>query len=125
MEALPYRIIFEQLHNGHPWNALENDEFLMKLRAVAKNKKGSLYPTTAGLLFFGEAYHITDVFPNYFLDYREEKVMKASQRKKQWNCVNIPDTIKGLSDTYWILVAIIAHLLDTYYHTDLMQGLLT
>ena len=66
MEALPYRIIFEQLHNGHPWNALENDEFLMKLRAVAKNKKGSLYPTTAGLLFFGEAYHITDVFPNYF-----------------------------------------------------------
>ena len=89
MEALPYRIIFEQLHNGHPWNALENDEFLMKLRAVAKNKKGSLYPTTAGLLFFGEAYHITDVFPNNFLDYREEKVMKASQRKKQWNCVNI------------------------------------
>ena len=37
-----YRIIFEQLHSGHPWNALENDEFLMKLRAVAKNKKGSL-----------------------------------------------------------------------------------
>ena len=33
-----YRIIFEQLHSGHPWNALENDEFLMKLRAVTKNK---------------------------------------------------------------------------------------
>ena len=49
-----YRIIFEQLHSGHPWNALENDEFLMKLRAVAKNKNGSLSPTIAGLLFFGE-----------------------------------------------------------------------
>ena len=72
-----YRIIFEQLHSGHPWNALENDEFLMKLRAVAKNKKGTLSPTIAGLLFFGEAYHITEVFPNYFLDYREECDDKA------------------------------------------------
>ena len=61
-----YRIIFEQLHSAHPWNALENDEFLMKLRAAAKNKKGTLSPTIAGLLFFGEAYHITDIFPNYF-----------------------------------------------------------
>lgn len=72
-----YRIIFEQLHSGHPWNALENDEFLMKLRAVAKNKNGTLSPTMAGLLFFGEAYRITEVFPNYFLDYREECNDKA------------------------------------------------
>jgi len=40
-----YRIVFEQLHQGHPWNLLENDEFLMKLRAVAKNNKGELSPT--------------------------------------------------------------------------------
>ena len=72
-----YRIIFEQLHSAHPWNALENDEFLMKLRAAAKNKNGTLSPTIAGLLFFGEAYHITEVFPNYFLDYREECDDKA------------------------------------------------
>lgn len=72
-----YRIIFEQLHSGHPWNALENDEFLMKLRAAAKNKNGTLSPTIAGLLFFGEAYHITEIFPNYFLDYREECDDKA------------------------------------------------
>ena len=72
-----YRIIFEQLHSGHPWNALENDEFLMKLRATAKNKNGTLSPTIAGLLFFGEAYHITEVFPNYFLGYREECDDKA------------------------------------------------
>ena len=48
-----YRIVFEQLHSGHPWNALENDEFLMKLRAAAKNKMGTLSPTIAGLLFSG------------------------------------------------------------------------
>ena len=56
---------------------MENDEFLMKLRAAAKNKNGTLSPTIAGLLFFGEAYHITEVFPNYFLDYREECDDKA------------------------------------------------
>ena len=40
-------------------------------------KNGTLSPTIAGLLFFGEAYHITEVFPNYFLDYREECDDKA------------------------------------------------
>ena len=72
-----YRIVFEQLHQGHPWNLLENDEFLMKLRAVAKNNKGELSPTIAGFVVFGEAYRITEVFPNYFLDYREESEDKS------------------------------------------------
>lgn len=67
-----YRVIFEQLHAGHPWNKLMKDEFLIKLKAAAKNKKGSVSPTVAGLLMFGDADRITDVFPDYFLDYREE-----------------------------------------------------
>ena len=67
-----YRVIFEQLHEGHPWNKLMKDEFLIKLKAAAKNKKGSVSPTVAGLLMFGDADRITDVFPDYFLDYREE-----------------------------------------------------
>lgn len=67
-----YRNLFQQLHEGHPWNALLNDEFLIKLRAAAKNKDGGVSPTIAGLLMFGESYHITEVFSNYFLDYREE-----------------------------------------------------
>ena len=65
------------MHQGHPWNLLENDEFLMKLRAAAKNDNGELAATIAGLLFFGEAYRITEVFPNYFLDYREESEDKS------------------------------------------------
>ena len=32
---------------------------------------GKLHPTTAGLLMFGEEYHIVREFPEYFLDYRE------------------------------------------------------
>lgn len=67
-----YRVIFEQLHEGHPWNKLMKDEFLMKLKAAAKNKEGTVSPTVAGLLMFGDADRITDVFPDYFLDYREE-----------------------------------------------------
>ena len=67
-----YRVIFEQLHEGHPWNKLMKDEFLIKLKAAAKNKKGSVSPTVAGLLMFGDADRITNVFPDYFLDYREE-----------------------------------------------------
>ena len=58
-----YRVIFEQLHEGHPWNKLMKDEFLMKLKAAAKNKEGTVSPTVAGLLMFGDADRITDVFP--------------------------------------------------------------
>lgn len=67
-----YRVIFEQLHEGHPWNKLMTDEFLIKLKAAAKNKNGGVSPTVAGILMFGDADRITDVFPDYFLDYREE-----------------------------------------------------
>ena len=56
-----YRVIFEQLHEGHPWNKLMKDEFLIKLKAAAKNKVGSVSPTVAGLLMFGDADRITDV----------------------------------------------------------------
>jgi predicted HTH transcriptional regulator len=37
-----YRVIFEQLHEGHPWNKLLKDEFLIKLKAAAKNKNGTV-----------------------------------------------------------------------------------
>ena len=67
-----YRVLFEQLHEGHPWNKLMKDEFLIKLKAAAKNKKGTVSPTVAGILMFGDADRITDVFPDYFLDYRAE-----------------------------------------------------
>ena len=59
-----YRVLFEQLHEGHPWNKLMKDEFLIKLKAAAKNKKGTVLPTVAGILMFGDADRITDVFPS-------------------------------------------------------------
>lgn len=75
-----YRVIFEQLHERHPWNKLMTDEFLMKLKAAAKNKEGTVSPTVAGLLMFGNAECITNEFPDYFLDYREE----CDDKKVRW-----------------------------------------
>lgn len=75
-----YRIRFESLNPVHPWNRLPNDEFLMKLTAVKKNKEGKLSPTVAGLLMFGNADSIIQVFPGYFLDYREE----SDERNVRW-----------------------------------------
>lgn len=72
-----YRVLFEQLHEGHPWNKLMKDEFLIKLKAAAKNKKGEVSPTVAGILMFGDADRITDVFPDYFLDYRKNVTRKV------------------------------------------------
>lgn len=75
-----YRIRFKGLHENHPWNKLQTDEFLMKLKAVGKNKEGNLSPTVAGLLMFGEAEYIQEFFSNYFLDYREE----TENEKVRW-----------------------------------------
>lgn len=57
----------------HVWVDLPDDEFLCMIGAAKKDKAaGVVRPTRAGLLFFGNEYRITDEFPQYFLDYREE-----------------------------------------------------
>lgn len=77
-----YRQVFSQLHSTHPWTRLRDDEFLIRLRAAAKNEDGGLSPTVAGLLMFGESFNILQEFPDYFLDYREESPMP----EVRWLC---------------------------------------
>ena len=67
-----YRIRFGSLHTTHPWNHLQNDEFLLKLTALKRDENGKVHPTIAGLLMFGDADSIIQALPNYYLDYREE-----------------------------------------------------
>ena len=55
----------------HVFNNLSDDEYLERIGAVGFGEDGKLHPTTAGLLMFGEEYHIVREFPEYFLDYRE------------------------------------------------------
>ena len=48
--------------------------FLRRIGAVREDKEsGKFHPTIAGLLMFGYEYDITTVFPNYFLDYQENR----------------------------------------------------
>ncbi|UOY94546.1 transcriptional regulator [Ectobacillus sp. JY-23] len=67
-----YRQRFAAVKPDHPWNALELKEFLYKIGAWGKirntNKEGL---TLAGLLMFSEERMITEVLPQYFLEYRE------------------------------------------------------
>ena len=43
-----------------------------KLGAAAIGENGSVHPTAAGLLMFGDESDIVREYPRYFLDYREE-----------------------------------------------------
>lgn len=67
-----YREKFSTIKPNHPWNGLEIKEFLYKIGAWGKvrntNKEGL---TLAGLLMFSEERIITEVLPQYFLEYRE------------------------------------------------------
>jgi len=66
-----YRVRYNTRHDNHPWTQLLDDEFLVRIGA-AKDYKGKIVPTAAGLLMFGQEYLITTEFPEYFLDYREK-----------------------------------------------------
>ena len=67
-----YRNEFDVIRLNHPWSDLPDMEFLLRLGAIGRSEDdGQLHPTKAGLLMFGEAWRITDEFPNYFLDCRQ------------------------------------------------------
>ncbi len=57
---------------GHVWEALEDEDFLLKLGAAGIGTDGKKHPTSAGLLMFGNEYDIVREFNPYFLDYQEQ-----------------------------------------------------
>lgn len=68
-----YRSYFQRIRPNHPWRNLNDEDFLVRLQALARSTKDNqLHPTIAGLLMFGREYDIVREFANYFLDYREE-----------------------------------------------------
>lgn len=67
-----YRNQFDNIRLGHPWSSLSELEFLLRLGAVGRSAKDNeLHPTHAGLLMFGEAWVVTDEYPDFFLDCRQ------------------------------------------------------
>ena len=68
-----YRNSHRTLKKGHPFERLDDYEYLRSIGAAAiSNEDGQLHPTAAGMLMFGDEYNIVRHFPEYFLDYREE-----------------------------------------------------
>lgn len=69
-----YRNIFRLVRQNHLWNNEDDAIFLRRIGAVRENKEtGKFHPTIAGLLMFGYESDITSIFPNYFLDYQENR----------------------------------------------------
>ena len=67
-----YRNRHRTLKPGHPFERLNDSEYLRSIGAAAISREDrQLHPTAAGMLMFGEEYNIVRHFPEYFLDYRE------------------------------------------------------
>jgi predicted HTH transcriptional regulator len=67
-----YRMRMKYSRPGHVWEALSDEEFLLRLGAVGRGEDGKKHPTAAGLLMFGNEYEIVREYPAYFLDYQEQ-----------------------------------------------------
>ena len=74
-----YRQVFQNIHPNHTWNRLEDEVFLRRLGASAMGEDGVFHPTAAGLLMFGYEYEIVREFPQYFLDYQENRQMATTR----------------------------------------------
>ena len=67
-----YRNRHRTLKAGHPFERLNDAEYLRSIGAAAISKEDKrLHPTAAGMLMFGDEFNIVRHFPEYFLDYRE------------------------------------------------------
>ena len=74
-----YRQVFQNIHPNHTWNRLEDEVFLRRIGATAMGDDGNYHPTAAGLLIFGYEYEIVREFPQYFLDYQENRQMASTR----------------------------------------------
>lgn len=93
-----YRNVFRSTNPHHLWNQLDNEMFLRRIKAVAMGEDGCYHPTEAGLLMFGYEYEITSRFPQYFLDYQEDRVMVGVTRWKDRITSNAGDWSGNLFD---------------------------
>ena len=68
-----YRNMFKVTSNDHPYNTLDNKEFLIKLGGYKEDRNSNSEGVTlAGLLMFGKETSILEAFPHFHLDYQEQ-----------------------------------------------------
>ncbi len=76
-----YRQVFANREPDHPWNTLEDLEFLRQIGGWRKDREtGESGLTLAGLLMFGWMATIQEELPNYMLDYQERPEARTELR---------------------------------------------
>ena len=77
-----YRTMLRARRPDHPWLNLTDDEFLWRLGAADRVPgDGTLHPTRAGLLMFGDERYIAREFAAYLLDFR----LVTDSRAQRWD----------------------------------------
>jgi predicted HTH transcriptional regulator len=76
-----YRTAFRTVKPTHPWNNLDDREFLRSIGGYRKDRQtGKEGLTVAGILMFGNLRSILDALPNYLLDYQEQDALSGNHR---------------------------------------------
>ena len=69
---------------GHMWESLDDEAFLQKIGVVVESR-GSLHPTSAGLLMFGNRQDILHTYPDYAMTYREQLDAEGRWTDTAWS----------------------------------------
>ncbi|MBI5938645.1 MAG: putative DNA binding domain-containing protein [Betaproteobacteria bacterium] len=76
-----YRQVFSNRDPGHPWNSLDDQEFLRQIGGWRRDREtNEAGLTLAGLLMFGQMVTIQEALPHYMLDYQERPEAKTERR---------------------------------------------
>ncbi len=76
-----YRQVFANREPAHPWNALDDLEFLRQIGGWRRDRETDTAGLTlAGLLMFGWMANIQEALPNYMLDYQERPEARTELR---------------------------------------------
>lgn len=76
-----YRQVFANREPAHPWNALDDLDFLRQIGGWRQDREtGENGLTLAGLLMFGWMSTLQETLPNYMLDYQERPEARIERR---------------------------------------------
>lgn len=76
-----YRQVFANRDPAHPWNVLDDQEFLRQIGGWRRDRETDTAGLTlAGLLMFGWMSTIQEALPNYMLDYQERPEARTELR---------------------------------------------
>lgn len=113
-----YRQVFRTVRPEHVWCNLDDTLFLRRLGAIGLGEDGQMHPTVAGLLMFGYEYEILREFPQYFLDYQENRQMGAAR----WTDRLVSSSGDWSGNVYDFIYKVVPRLCDTLKVPFVLKG---